>query len=90
VSAAASSYLGWLATGTFAASYFFRRPAATRAMQMLGASLWIIYGCLIASAPVVVANALVLAAAAWAAVRNSVSAAADEIPRARTASLRPD
>jgi hypothetical protein len=88
VSAAASSYLGWLATGTFAASYFLRRPAATRAMQMLGASLWIIYGCLIASAPVVVANALVLTAAAWAAVRSSPSAAVDQIPLAHTPSVR--
>jgi hypothetical protein len=58
-------YLGWLATGVFVGSYFFTRPAALRAAQMGGASLWIVYGVLIHAAPVVAANALVLAAAAW-------------------------
>ncbi len=84
MSAVASAYLGWLATATFAVSYFFRRPAATRAVQMFGAALWISYGCLIASAPVIVANALVLAAAAWATLRSfaPAAAAADKIPAA--------
>jgi hypothetical protein len=84
VSAVASAYAGWLATATFTVSYFFRRPAATRAMQMFGAALWISYGCLIASAPVIVANALVLAAASGAALRSfvSVAAAAEDLPPA--------
>jgi hypothetical protein len=92
VSATASAYLGWLATATFAVSYFFRRPAATRAVQMFGATLWIFYGGLIASTPVVVANSLVLAAAAWAAVRRGLPAAAPahEIPLARTPAVRRD
>jgi hypothetical protein len=34
-------------------------------MQMCGAVLWAIYGALIGSAPVIVANVLVLSAAAW-------------------------
>jgi hypothetical protein len=62
--------LGWLATAIFVGSYFFPRPALLRAMQMLGAALWIVYGVLIAAIPVVVANALVLAAAAWTLVRS--------------------
>jgi hypothetical protein len=77
VSAPASAYVGWLATATFTVSYFFRRPPATRAIQMFGAGLWISYGCLISSAPVIVANALVLAAASWAALRSFASAAAE-------------
>ena len=57
--------LGWMATAIFVSSYFFTRPALLRAAQMLGATLWIVYGALIGAIPVVVANGLVFAAAAW-------------------------
>jgi hypothetical protein len=57
--------LGWVATAVFVGSYFFVRPAALRAVQMVGAVLWIVYGFLIAATPVMAANALVFAAAAW-------------------------
>jgi hypothetical protein len=57
--------LGWVATAVFVGSYFFSRPAALRAVQMVGASLWIVYGFLIEATPVIAANALVFAAAAW-------------------------
>jgi hypothetical protein len=57
--------LGWLATAIFVGSYFFARPAALRAMQMLGALLWIAYGVLIDAMPVIAANILVFGAAAW-------------------------
>ena len=57
--------LGWVATAVFVGSYFFVKPAALRAMQMIGAVLWILYGVLIAATPVIAANALVFAAAAW-------------------------
>lgn len=67
--------LGWVATAVFVASYFFSRPAALRAVQMIGASLWIIYGCLISAVPVIVANALVFAAAAWTIARSHFMAA---------------
>jgi hypothetical protein len=46
-------------------SYFFKQPAALRAVQMSGAVLWIVYGVLIGAVPVIAANALVFAAAAW-------------------------
>lgn len=71
-------WLGWCATAVFVASYFFSRPAALRAAQMLGALLWLTYGLLIEAAPVVAANLLVFAAAAWTtwrAVRVSACAA---------------
>jgi hypothetical protein len=37
---------------------------------MLGALLWIAYGTLIGASPVIVANLLVFAAAAWTALRQ--------------------
>ena len=61
--------LGWVATAVFVGSYFFTRPAWLRAAQMMGAILWIVYGALIGAIPVVVANGLVFAAAAWTLVR---------------------
>jgi hypothetical protein len=60
--------LGWLATAVFVGSYFLRPPAALRAIQMCGAALWILYGLLIHATPIIAANALVLAAAAWTAL----------------------
>ncbi len=38
---------------------------------MAGAALWIVYGAMIGAIPVVVANGLVFAAAAWTLVRGS-------------------
>jgi len=66
----AVDYLGWTATGVFVASYFFVRPVAMRATQMLGAVLWIGYGVLIHAAPVIAANLLVLTAAGWTTARS--------------------
>jgi hypothetical protein len=65
------SALGWTATTVFVGSYFFPRPSLLRGTQMLGAVLWITYGLLIGAVPVVVANALVLSAAAWTTFRRS-------------------
>jgi hypothetical protein len=61
--------LGWVATAVFVSSYFFKRPALLRATQMVGACLWILYGMVIGAIPVVVANGLVFAAAAWTLLR---------------------
>ena len=60
-----NEYLGWIATAVFVSSYFFKKPALLRATQMAGAALWIAYGVMISAIPVVVANGLVFAAAAW-------------------------
>jgi len=57
--------LGWTATAVFVASYFCPRAALLRGVQMAGALLWVFYGILIEAAPVIVANVLVFAAAAW-------------------------
>ena len=63
--------LGWLATFTFVASYFCAQPAVLRRVQMAGAVMWVAYGCVIHAVPVIAANVLVLAAAAWTALRSS-------------------
>ena len=80
--------LGWVATAVFVGSYFFAKPAALRAVQMIGAVLWIIYGFLIEATPVIAANALVFAAAAWTFIARSggspataAATAAPEPPR---------
>jgi hypothetical protein len=71
--------LGWIATLVFVGSYFFSKPAALRACQMLGATLWVAYGILIAARPVIAANLLVFGAAAWTLARKRES-----MPSART------
>ena len=58
----AITWLGWAATATFVASYFFVRAAALRTVQMLAALMWVSYGWLIGAAPVIVANVLVIVA----------------------------
>jgi hypothetical protein len=58
-------YLGWCATLVFVGSYFCARASALRRMQMVGAAMWVVYGSLLRAYPVVAANVLVLAAAAW-------------------------
>ena len=66
-------YVGWAATLVFTLSYFCREAVRLRRIQMLGAVIWMAYGGFMHSAPVVVANALVLAAAAWTGRRTAVS-----------------
>ena len=65
-----TDWLGWAATGVFVSSYACRRPETLRRVQMAGAMMWLAYGVLMQAAPVVVANILVLGAAAWASRRG--------------------
>jgi hypothetical protein len=60
-----SESIGWAATAVFVGSYFFARPSLLRGAQMIGALLWLGYGVVINSLPVIVANVLVFSAAAW-------------------------
>lgn len=62
--------LGWVATATFVTSYFFRRPDALVRVQMVAAVMWVAYGVLVHSKPVVAANILVVLASAWKAWRS--------------------
>lgn len=56
--------VGWSATAVFVSSYFFDRAAAIRRVQMAGAAVWLTYGLLLQSYPVIVSNVLVIGAAA--------------------------
>ncbi len=52
-------WIGWLATAVVASSYFFKQPAMLRRIQATGAAMWLVYGLIIHSMPVVVANVIV-------------------------------
>lgn len=65
-----SASIGWLATGVVVASYFCKDQRTLRAVQFIGAAMWMTYGIVINSAPVVAANVMVMAAAAWTARRK--------------------
>jgi len=65
--------VGWMATAVFVASYFFSKPTMLRGLQMLGSALWMAFGVLIASKPVIVSNVLVFAAAGWTLMRDRVA-----------------
>ena len=67
----AIEYLGWLATAVFVGSYLCKRPESLKRVQMVGASMWVVYGLLIRATPVVAANLLVLAAAGWAVMKGA-------------------
>ena len=60
--------VGWIATVTFTASYFFSARILRR-LQILGAAMWMSYGILLGEAPIIVANALVLIAGIWTSMR---------------------
>jgi hypothetical protein len=51
--------IGWLATAVFLVSYFTKGPKGLRRVQGVAAGLWALYGVLIHSSPVIVANVLV-------------------------------
>ncbi len=52
-------WIGWLATAVFLVSYFTKTPKALRRVQGIAAGLWGLYGVVIHSLPVIVANILV-------------------------------
>ena len=54
-----SDWIGWVATGVFAASYFCREPGRLRLTQAVAALLWLSYGIIINAPPVIAANIIV-------------------------------
>ena len=51
--------IGWLATATFASSYFCTNQQRLRWLQAGASTLWMIYGILIGAMPMIVANLIV-------------------------------
>lgn len=54
-----AAWIGWIATAVVVVSYFPRQATTLRRIQAAGACLWMLYGVLIHSPPVIVANVLV-------------------------------
>ena len=63
--------IGWTAASVVILSYLFKDVVKLRVAQICGAVLWMSYGFLIASLPVVVANVLVVVVACWTTARYS-------------------
>jgi len=70
-------WIGWVATATFASSYFCKRPATLRRVQGLAALLWMSYGFLIHALPIIIANIVVAAIAlfssVWPVIRERIA-----------------
>jgi hypothetical protein len=73
--------LGWLATAVVAASYFTRGPKTLRRIQGAGACMWLAYGVLIHSWPVIAANVIVASAALLTSLRPPAPDPAVDRPR---------
>ena len=64
-------WIGWIATATFAVSYFCKEAAMLRRVQACAAVLWIGYGVTIHAVPVVVANIVVASMALFSSFQKS-------------------
>lgn len=81
--------LGWAATATFAGSYLAKRAETLVRVQIVGALMWAAYGVLVAAAPVIAANLLVVAAAAWKARTSRLRDASGSHAAAPPAAMTP-
>ena len=68
-------WIGWLATAVFLVSYFTKQSASLRRVQGVAALLWALYGVLIHSLPVIVANILVASVAVASSFRKTRASA---------------
>ena len=66
-------WIGWLATIVFMTSYISKSPAMLRRIQALASCLWLTYGVMIHSMPMIVANFLVAAVALYSSFNASKS-----------------
>jgi hypothetical protein len=64
-------WIGWLATAVFAGSYVFNDAGTLRKIQAGAAVLWVIYGLIIHSSPVVAANVAVAGMALWSSITSA-------------------
>ena len=67
-----SDWIGWVATATFACSYFIKSPAGMRRIQALAAVLWMSYGVMIHAMPVIIANLIVAVVALFSSFRSAI------------------
>lgn len=69
-----ADWIGWLATAVFMVSYVVKGPVMLRRVQGGAAGLWAVYGVLIHSLPVIVANILVASVAIVSSIKFRPSA----------------
>lgn len=69
-----ADWIGWLATAVFMVSYIVKGPVMLRRVQGGAAGLWALYGVLIHSLPVIVANILVASVAIVSSIKFRPSA----------------
>ena len=66
--------LGWVATIIFVVSYFTKNSVRLRMIQAFAALIWISYGVVIGSLPVVISNLLVASLAVYSSfTRNKIN-----------------
>ncbi len=65
--------IGWLATAVFMTSYLAKSPVGLRRIQAVASCLWLTYGLMIHSVPMVVANFLVAVVALYSSFRSAKS-----------------
>lgn len=58
-----AEWVGWIATAITIISYLFKNPSTLRRIQASSACLWLAYGVMIHSRPVLAANVFVMAVA---------------------------
>lgn len=68
-----NDWIGWLATAVFMTSYIAKSPAMLRRIQALASCLWLTYGVVIHSVPMIVANALVAVVALYSSFKSAKS-----------------
>jgi hypothetical protein len=68
-------WIGWLATAVFLVSYFTKTSTGLRRVQGVAASLWVLYGVMIHSLPVIGANILVASVAVISSFRKPSASA---------------
>ncbi len=68
-----NDWIGWLATAVFMTSYLSKNPAMLRRIQALASCLWLTYGVVIHSVPMIVANALVAVVAFYSSFKSAKS-----------------
>ena len=80
--------LGWVAAASFASSYVCKSQGALRRAQAFAALLWIGYGIMTGSAPVIVTNvATAFMAVAYPALRRRWETPAQPVPEPAKQSL---
>jgi len=76
--------VGWAATGVFAGSYLCREPQTLRKVQAFAAILWIGYGVVIHSFPIIISNVMVATLASLSAFRSGRANASGYEPSRET------